>query len=258
MSSDYTAVSDLSMADKTTATAKAAKASSDLGKDDFLKLLVTQMQYQDPLNPQADTDFIAQLAQFSSLEQMQNLNQTNTNSQAFNLVGKEVLIENTNSKGETTQVRGTVDYVTVKNGTAYLSIDDELYSIDNLVTVMDSYYAIQDYLPTVEAGTQEFDKKKPADLKFKIDLGEKGYEASSVAVGINGTTVPADKMSFDDGVLTIDREVFAGLDVGSYNLVFAFDDVLSTQVADKVVVKVVDGSEESKADAENPESEGES
>lgn len=44
-----------------------------LGKDDFLQLLVTKLQHQDPLDPQSDEDFIAQLAQFSSLEQMNNV-----------------------------------------------------------------------------------------------------------------------------------------------------------------------------------------
>ncbi|SCY14160.1 flagellar hook capping FlgD N-terminal domain-containing protein [Alkaliphilus peptidifermentans] len=51
---------------------------SDLSKDTFLKILITQMQNQDPLNPMEDRDFIAQMAQFSALEQMQNLNETMT------------------------------------------------------------------------------------------------------------------------------------------------------------------------------------
>ncbi|MFJ7648146.1 flagellar hook assembly protein FlgD [Lysinibacillus sp. NPDC097279] len=46
---------------------------SELGKDAFLKLLITQLQHQDPTNPMDDRDFIAQMAQFSSLEQMQNM-----------------------------------------------------------------------------------------------------------------------------------------------------------------------------------------
>ncbi len=50
--------------------------SGDLDKDAFLRLLVTQLQNQDPLNPMEDREFIAQMAQFSSLEQIQNLNKT--------------------------------------------------------------------------------------------------------------------------------------------------------------------------------------
>jgi len=77
---------------------------SSLGKDDFLQLLVAQMQNQDPLEPMDNTDFIAQLAQFSSLEQMSNIadgiDQSNewdylqmqsiNNVMAAGLIGKEV------------------------------------------------------------------------------------------------------------------------------------------------------------------------
>ena len=71
-----------------------------LGKNDFLNLLVTQLQHQDPLNPAESTEFTAQLAQFSSLEQLNNINdnlknmesfQTAvTNSQAVSFIGKEI------------------------------------------------------------------------------------------------------------------------------------------------------------------------
>jgi flagellar basal-body rod modification protein FlgD len=74
--------------------------SKALGKDDFLKLLMAQMSNQDPLNPTDDTAFIAQLAQFSSVEQLQSANQNLTNllvaqaagnqTAAASLVGKDV------------------------------------------------------------------------------------------------------------------------------------------------------------------------
>jgi flagellar basal-body rod modification protein FlgD len=57
----------------TTATGKTSK---ELGKDAFLQLLTTQLSHQDPMQPQADTEFIAQLAQFSSLEQLQSMRTT--------------------------------------------------------------------------------------------------------------------------------------------------------------------------------------
>jgi flagellar basal-body rod modification protein FlgD len=73
---------------------------SSMGKDDFLKLLVTQLQKQDPLSPMDSTAFTAQLAQFSSLEELQNINETLagvgnsqqvlTNSQAVDFIGKQI------------------------------------------------------------------------------------------------------------------------------------------------------------------------
>jgi len=75
-----------------------------LGKDDFLRLLTTQLEYQDPLKPMNNEEFIAQTAQFSALEEMRNLNQkiedltalfsSVDNSMATNLIGKNVLAQN--------------------------------------------------------------------------------------------------------------------------------------------------------------------
>lgn len=79
----------------------------NLGKDDFLQLLVTKLQYQDPLEPMQDEDFVAQLAQFSSLEQMNNIAegiglsnewdylqmQSLNNVMASGLIGKEATAE---------------------------------------------------------------------------------------------------------------------------------------------------------------------
>lgn len=219
------------------------RGSSELGKDEFLQLLVCQLSNQDPLNPQEDTAFIAQLAQFSALEQMTNMNQTLTNTSAYSLVGKEVIVSSTDSTGKTSETRGVVDYVEMKNGEAYLSIDGKMFSADDLVQVMDSFYAVKEYLPSVEEQSVKFDKSSPSLLQIKINLGSNGYEASSVAVSINGDYVSKDYLQYDadEGILTILPGAFDELTPGSYKMGFYFDDPYSTSVTDKVTVQVVNG-----------------
>jgi flagellar basal-body rod modification protein FlgD len=82
------------------ATQTSEPKTSAMGKNDFLQLLVTQLQNQDPLNPSDSTEFTAQLATFSSLEELQNINSTLesvstsqsilTNSQAVDYIGKQI------------------------------------------------------------------------------------------------------------------------------------------------------------------------
>ena len=116
-------ISDVTQAAQTTA-AQASQLTrnvgQELGKDEFLKILVTQLQNQDPMSPMEDTDFIAQLAQFSSLEQMQSLNTSYTFGQAYNLIGKNVFSTITNDQGVAEDVFGKVTGVLSSKGAAYL------------------------------------------------------------------------------------------------------------------------------------------
>ncbi len=91
--SSYTQVTD---------TQPVAKKSSSLGKDDFLTLLIAQLKNQDPLDPVKDTDFIAQLASFSSLEQAQNTAKSVEQSAAMGMMGK--LIGSASDTGIVTKV----------------------------------------------------------------------------------------------------------------------------------------------------------
>ena len=81
-----------------------ATGGSDLGKAEFLQLLVTQFQYQDPLNPMEDKEFIAQLAQFSSLEQNMKLNENMEN--LLSLQQQQTVIGASNYIGKTVSARG--------------------------------------------------------------------------------------------------------------------------------------------------------
>jgi flagellar basal-body rod modification protein FlgD len=98
---------------------------SQLGKDAFLKLLTTQLQHQDPLKPMDDSEFMGQMAQFSTLEQITNMAGANTamaDNLAFNksvsLIGRTVSYTDAEKQTRT----GTVDRVTTKDGKPALTV----------------------------------------------------------------------------------------------------------------------------------------
>ena len=210
------------------------KTGSALDKDDFLMLLVTQMKYQDPLEPESNTEYVAQLAQFSSLEQMQNLNSTATNTSAYTLVGKQVRIRETSDTGAEREVQGMVEYVKMQNGKPYVSVNGEMYSYDDIVEVIDDNYLISQYIPSVKQQEITYLHHDPQDVKITgISMGSNGYEATGLAVALmaeDGTTtkIDADKMSYKNGVLTIDKSAFASLPAGKYVVGIGFDDINKT------------------------------
>ena len=121
---------------------------STLGYDEFLKLLTAEMQYQDPLEPTSNTDYVAQMATFSQLEESLTASSDNTiKSMANQLVGQEVVVEDDESK--TGYADGIVDYVMYEDGEIYISVNDKLYSIDKLDTISTKDY----YEAVVSANT---------------------------------------------------------------------------------------------------------
>lgn len=217
---------------------KNTRGNSELGKEQFLQLLVTQMKYQDPLSPTDNTQFVEQLATFSQLEQMQNLNATTINTQAFSLVDKEVIIKTKNSDGKENLIQGTVDYVTTKGNKTYLSIEDKLYSIDDLYTVIGDNYVVSQKLPSVPEQTFEYNHQAPEDITVNVSLGKDEYEASAVVVLLDGEMVNTKYLSYEDGKVTINKEAFAATNAGQHSLAFVFNDPLTTAVTDKVTIKI--------------------
>jgi len=107
------------------------KATQDLGKDDFLKLLVTQLQSQDPLNPMEDKDFIAQMAQFTSLEQMKNMNTSIQITQAASYIGRQISWADDKGVEQT----GVVTGVRIVSGEPKVAIGDQTISLAKIITV---------------------------------------------------------------------------------------------------------------------------
>lgn len=123
-----------------TASSSGTRKTGQLGKDDFLNLLVTQLRYQDPLNPTDDKEFIGQMAQFSSLEQMQGLNASFSASKAFSLIGKQVTGTITDSKNEAKTVQGVASTVKMNNGKVYVVVNNEDVPVDSITDVSESIW----------------------------------------------------------------------------------------------------------------------
>lgn len=110
-----------------------------LGQDDFLKLVVAQMSSQDPLNPQSDTEFVSQMAQFSALQENTTMEQDISNlrsqqqlAQANALLGRAVTVQDPSSG---MQIKGTVSNVNISQGTPTIVVGSKDYSLDSLLSI---------------------------------------------------------------------------------------------------------------------------
>lgn len=117
-----------------------AATTKALTQEDFLNLLVKQMTTQDPMNPQSNTDFAAQMAQFTALQTSQtmasNISSLRTQQdvlQATSLLGATVTVKDSSDSSTTTQ--GVVSAVQLNAGTPSLVVNGQSYSLGQVVTV---------------------------------------------------------------------------------------------------------------------------
>lgn len=125
----------------TSAPSSTASITSQLGQQQFLQLLVAQLQNQDPMDPVKQEDTIAQMAQFSTLEGIESLNANFSSfmklqqlSQGSSLVGKTVAW--LDKDGNTQQ--GVVDSIAVKDGVMQLKVGETEIPIDNVTAVLNA------------------------------------------------------------------------------------------------------------------------
>jgi flagellar basal-body rod modification protein FlgD len=198
---------------------------SVMGKDDFLHLLVTQLQNQDPLNPADATQFTSQLATFSSLEQLQNINSTLsgvstsqtvlTNSQAVDYIGK--------------QIQALGDQVYLKDGKAdpiEFNVADDAAGV--YVKIYDQY---GDYVQDLELGPMASGQQQAQwdgldHNGQKVPDGSYRYEASALDADGNAVSVTSFTKGTVSGVyykngiaylVTADQEVPLGSVVHVYD-----------------------------------------
>jgi flagellar basal-body rod modification protein FlgD len=133
--SEVSSISEPSLYQATTT----REINQDLDKDAFIQLLVTQLQYQDPLDPMDNQEMMAQMAQFSALEQMMNVASAVEKQVAHGLIGKYVEYNYENpDTAQTESLVGKVDYIKMSGSTITVGIGDNEVTMDNIVTVVDS------------------------------------------------------------------------------------------------------------------------
>ena len=198
---------------KTGATGTQSPSSSmkSVGKDEFMKLLLAQLKNQDPLKPMDGTDFAAQLAQFSSLEQLKNLNTTlETQSvnqmtlgytQSVNMIGKEAVANSGNTvtaNGQTAQLNYNLakdaQNVTIsimdKDGKFIKSWDESAKSVGmNNATWDCSDVEKGDYSYRITA-TDSFGVPVMADTMSAGVVTAVHFRSNQILVTINGREVP--------------------------------------------------------------------
>lgn len=104
---------------------------STLNQNDFLQLLVAQIQYQDPMNPQSNTDMAAQLAQFTSLQQATQSSASLAMIQANTLVGTTVTLQ----VDSTHTTNGVVTGVVLNNGTPQITVNGTNYNLNQITSI---------------------------------------------------------------------------------------------------------------------------
>ena len=104
----------------------------DLGQDDFTKILVTQLQHQDPLDPMDDREFITQMTQFSQLEQLNNISSGYEKNAAINLLNQRVVVD---SEGE--KITGKVSGVVDLHSNPKLNVEGNYVEVNDVIEVLE-------------------------------------------------------------------------------------------------------------------------
>lgn len=245
-----------SKATTTTSKETSTRGTTNLGQDAFLQLLVAEMQNQDPLEPTTNTEWISQLATFSQLEELQSLSKATENSQLFSLIGKNVIISTTDSAGRVSLKEGMVDFVSMSGGEAKFSVNGNLYSINDLYSVVDEDYLYEKSKPGLkEAYNLTFNGDKPEDLTFEVDLGSGIAKAKNLAIVIGNTVLSSEYVSLSGTTVTIRQELLQELQVGTYEFSVVFDDERMTTADDVLTINIYNSHPTPTEDSETTEAE---
>lgn len=134
--SNYLSTASTTAATASTATSK--KSETSLNMDDFLKLMVAQLQNQDMNNTADTSEYTSQMAQFSMVQALTDLTELSKTTYSLSMIGKEVTLAENNSDGSLKVVTGTVEGVNLYDGDAQVIVDGISYPTSSIMEVSQS------------------------------------------------------------------------------------------------------------------------
>ena len=140
----------------------------ELGVDDFFNLMAAQLRNQDMFNPQSDTDFIAQMAQFTSLRAVQMIQESQLASYATSFAGKHVTIAHTDNSGNLTRTEGVVSRVTFYDGEPRVIVNNIAFPLFAVMEVHDPRSSDFETPPTTTPPTGDGTTPPPAPDLIRI------------------------------------------------------------------------------------------
>ena len=154
-------------------TTKVKDSNDAYDKDMFLKLLVAEMEYQDPLEPTSNSEYVAELASFTQIETVQGVGAQMDQISANNLIGNYVIVKDTSTVGVSKEIEGKVDYTTQTDDGVMLSINGSLYKLSDVETVInEDYYLGTTAAATISAKIKELPKVEELDGSHLKDVEE--------------------------------------------------------------------------------------
>lgn len=209
-------------------------ADNSMGRDQFMKLMLAQLQNQDPTSPMENADMMAQLAQFSALEAMQGMATATNSTQAYSLIGKGIVGYIRDSvSGAVTDIVGTVDSAGVEGGKPYVKVGNATIQLENVTQVFDNSIIAGDSAQLL-AGTSMVGKYVRAE--FPTDAGATYIEGKVERVSVRDNKL----------YVTVD-----GAEVGLYQIINVAD------TREELGAVPVAAETEAAADGEAPVSEDE-
>ncbi|CAI6031692.1 hypothetical protein PAECIP112173_00661 [Paenibacillus sp. JJ-100] len=152
--------------------ATTSPATKELGKDQFLKILITQLQNQDPMQPMEDKEFIAQMAQFSSVEQLVNIStQLKTLNQSLgavsSMIGMEISWISSDKTEKGTLRQGIVDSIIVRDSVQYAKVGKDEIKLDEIIQVNRAKEAEENDVPlqNVQSNSANVELSEPSGVK---------------------------------------------------------------------------------------------